>query len=117
MVLFFFFISFQCFSFSDKISSSTFTDFSVDFAYPIDGKLAAFLQSTSSVECLARGGGLNLDDIPVSFTMDDESEILSQVSSATTHTQHSAWSNFFAHNQSQVFVFLILSKMYIVFDV
>eukprot|EP00742_Colponemidia_sp_Colp-10_P011148 GILJ01012357.1.p1 GENE.GILJ01012357.1~~GILJ01012357.1.p1 ORF type:complete len:1265 (-),score=242.07 GILJ01012357.1:142-3936(-) len=35
-------------------------DFSVDFAYPIDQRLASFLQSTSSVECLARGGALKL---------------------------------------------------------
>lgn len=33
-------------------------DFSVDFAHPIDSRLAAFLQSTGSVECLVKGGKL-----------------------------------------------------------
>ena len=36
-------------------------DFSVDFAHPIDGKLAQFLQSPASVSCLERGGGLQAD--------------------------------------------------------
>lgn len=31
-------------------------DFAVDFAHPIDEKLADFLQSQASVDCLARGG-------------------------------------------------------------
>lgn len=35
-------------------------DFSVDFAHPIDSRLAAFLQSTGSVECLVKGGKLRV---------------------------------------------------------
>mmetsp|Transcript_10698 Transcript_10698/g.40016 ORF Transcript_10698/g.40016 Transcript_10698/m.40016 type:complete len:1147 (-) Transcript_10698:3624-7064(-) len=61
-------------------------EFSVDFAHPIDGNLAAFLQSPASVESLARGGALMMDDISsvgggnTSIMNDqDMSDVLNQV--------------------------------------
>mmetsp|Transcript_36947 Transcript_36947/g.90641 ORF Transcript_36947/g.90641 Transcript_36947/m.90641 type:complete len:1097 (-) Transcript_36947:151-3441(-) len=35
-------------------------DFTADFSQPVDPKVAAFLQSGASVQCLLRGGGLTL---------------------------------------------------------
>ena len=40
----------------------------MDFAHPIDEKLADFLQSQASVDCLARGG---YDQLPVLVPNDD----------------------------------------------
>eukprot|EP00899_Mesostigma_viride_P010430 jgi/Mesvir1/19389/Mv10424-RA.1 len=38
-------------------------DFTADFAHPVDPKLASFLQSSRSVESLAKGGGLRAEDL------------------------------------------------------
>lgn len=85
----------QCFTFLVMLyflqNLSENHDFSVDFAHPIDGKLAKFLQSTASVQCLARGGGLNLDDIPGSFSLDDDQF---SVNSANSFFQQSNFSSF-----------------------
>lgn len=92
----------SCFSFMVMLyflqNLSKSHEFSVDFAHPIDGSLAAFLQSTASVESLAIGGGLNLDDISISGTSminDDTSEVMNQVigGDSDTLSQFSSVSN------------------------
>jgi len=85
----------QCFTFLVMLyflqNLSENHDFSVDFAHPIDGKLANFLQSTASVQCLARGGGLQIDEIPGNFNFDDDRF---SVNSASSYFQQSNASSY-----------------------
>ncbi|KAL0489028.1 Hook [Acrasis kona] len=71
----------QCYTFLVMLyflqSLSEKHDFSVDFAHPIDGKLAAFLQSKASVECLARGGGLHMEEISNEEDSGEDDQVLS----------------------------------------
>eukprot|EP00761_Pharyngomonas_kirbyi_P012549 gb/GECH01012576.1/.p1 GENE.gb/GECH01012576.1/~~gb/GECH01012576.1/.p1 ORF type:complete len:1192 (+),score=381.65 gb/GECH01012576.1/:1-3576(+) len=69
-------------------------DFSVDFAHPIDSKLAAFLQSAESIRCLLKGGGLDLKSIPSSIA-----EELSLPNNYDEASDHSSNSQDYEHNQ------------------
>ena len=68
-------------------------DFSVDFTHPIDLKLASFLQSTASVECLVRGGAIQLSDLPssvASLMQVSRVNAPSHAPNADAHSQRSA---------------------------
>eukprot|EP00741_Cyanophora_paradoxa_P023855 tig00021680_g23042.t1 len=62
-------------------------DFSADFMHPVDGRLAAFLQSPRSLECLARGGAL---DGPGSSRGGSPNPLDGSFASSATHAAHGA---------------------------